>query len=203
MDKTKKLGLFIVILGFILLIVLIYFSFFRNSTVEEPVIIESPEEPEIGLPTTTEPSITPGDVPRNYQTYDVDKEEPHTASLADATKISMIFTERLGSFSSHSTFSNVVDAKLFMTSSMKDWADSYIIRLKKEYPSDVFYRISTYALSAEVIDYNENEASIKVVAHRTEELELGQENIFIQNMLVDLILENNQWKVEAAYWQDL
>lgn len=204
MNNTRKLGLIIVIIGLILLIILIYYTFFRTGSV-----IEEPEETvptpiETGFPEIDEPMTTFSDRPVDYERFDISQEEPHVVGLEDATKRAMVFAERLGSFSSQSTFSNIVDLQLFMTSGMRTWSESYIKRLRDEYPSDTYYRISTLALNTQTIDYNESlgQAEIKVTTHRREEDEAGEENSFMQDMIIELVLDNNRWLVKAVYWQD-
>jgi hypothetical protein len=204
MKNTRKLGLLIVIIGLILFAILIYYSFFRSSVGPEDPAETGPLPIETGFPETDEPRITPSDRPVDYQRYDISQEAPHIVGLEDATKRAMIFAERLGSFSSQSTFSNIVDLQLFMTSNMRTWSDSYIQRLRNQYPSDSYYKVSTYSLSTKVLKYSqeEGEAEILVTTYRSEEDD-DEENNFLQDMLIELVLENNRWLVNGVYWQDI
>ncbi len=205
MNNTRKIGIIIVSIGLILLILLIYFVFFSSpEVVEEPETPEPPTE-DIGLPESDEPTITPGDRPKGQEVYDISQEEEYTPGIEDVSRLAMSFAERFGSFSSHSNFSNITDAQLFMTSSLRDWSNDYIKQLREENPEDFYYGITTQALSTETIDYNEDagEAEIRVITHR---VEIGDdiegENNFQQDLLVELKIENDSWKVDAIYWQD-
>ncbi len=205
MNKTRKIGIIIVSIALILLILLIYFTFFRGTEIEEVPEPEDPPSEDIGLPVSDDPIITPGDRPRGLEIYDISQEEEHTPGLEDVSRLAMSFAERFGSFSSQSNFANITDAKLFMTRSLKDWADTYITRLRDENPEDFYYGITTQALSTETINYNEEDgqAEIKVTTHRRETGdEIDGENNFRQDLLVELEKENNRWKVSAIYWQD-
>ncbi len=205
MNKTRKVGIIIVSIGLIILILLIYFTFFRSTEVEEiPEPEDSPAE-DIGLPESDEPTVTLGDRPRGLEIYDISQEDEHVPGIEDVSRMTMSFAERFGSFSSQSNFVNITDAKLFMTSSLKEWADTYIKSLREENPEDSYYGITTQALSTETINYNERdgEAEIRVITHRRETGEkIEGENNFRQDLLVQLEKENDRWKVSAIYWQD-
>ncbi len=205
MNKTRKIGIIIVSVGLILLILLIYYTFFRSTDIEEVPEPEDPPAEDIGLPEAEDPIVTPGDRPRGLKVYDISQEEEYTPGIEDVSRLAMSFTERFGSFSSQSNFANITDAKLFMTRSLKEWADTYIKRLREENPEDSYYGITTQALSTETINYSEEDgqAEIRVITHRRETGEkIEGENNFRQDLLVELKLENDSWKVNAIYWQD-
>ena len=205
MTKTRNIGLIIVVVGLILLVLLIYFTFFTGpGEIEEPIIDQDPPI-DVGLPEADEPLITQGDRPRGLEVYDISQEEEHVPGIEDVLKLAMSFTERFGSFSNQSDYRNITDSQLFMTSSLRQWSNDYINRLKQENPVDSYYSISTLSLSTEVINYNENqgEAEIMVTTHRREikDTEVGEKN-WQQDLLVELKKENNIWKVNAIFWQD-
>ncbi len=205
MNKTRKIGIMIVSLGLILLILLIYYTFFRSTDIEEVPEPEDPPAEDVGLPVSDDPIVTPGDRPRGLEIYDISQEEEHTPGLEDVSRLAMSFAERFGSFSSQSNFANITDAKLFMTRDLKDWADTYIKRLREENPEDSYYGITTQALSTETINYSDEDgqAEIRVTTHRRESGdEIDGENNFRQDLLVELEKENDRWKVSAIYWQD-
>jgi hypothetical protein len=205
MNKTRNIGLIIVSVGLILLILVIYFTFFYGSKpIEEPIIDDSPSL-DVGLPDADEPLIIQGDRPRGLKVYDISQEEEHVAGIEDVLKLAMSFTERIGSFSNQSDYRNITDAQLFMTNSLREWSKSYINRLKAENPVDSFYSISTSSLSTKTIKYNESsgEAEVMVTTHRSENKEdVSGENTWQEDLLLELKKENDIWKVNAIYWQD-
>ncbi len=205
MNTQKKWGLVIVLVGLILLGLLIYWTFFRGD--QEPVDTPVTLEPEIGgqLPSLTESEVTPGDRPRNPQTYDISQEAAYTEGVNEISRFAMSFAERFGSFSSQSNFSNITDLQMFMTSSMRQWSVGYIDRLREENPSSTYYGISTYALSSETISFNEDagQAEIRIFTQRRENRDdQPGENLFLQNLRLELMQQANDWKVNAAYWED-
>ncbi len=204
-NSQKKLGLAIVVIGLILLFLIIYYSFFRNKASE--VIIEEERETDfIGELPIDEifSTTTPSDRPRDRRVYDITQEEEREADVNDVSKLAMSFAERLGSYSSQSNYSNIVDLQLFMTPAMKEWSYTYIDRLKSENPSTVYYGISTYALSSQALSYDETtgRARVLVITQRKEVgNDLSAEKLFTQNIALDLVRLDDRWLLSGAYWQ--
>lgn len=204
-NNQKKWGIAIVLVGVLLLFLVIYFTFFRTSSTET-IIEEEREGDFIGELPGEEiiPTTTPSDRPRNQRTYDISQEEEREADVNDVSKLAMTFAERLGSYSSQSNYSNIIDLQLFMTPAMKNWSDTYIDRLKSENPSTSYYGISTYALSSQILNYDENmgRAKIMVITQRKEVTDdLSNENLFVQNIVIDLVKLNDKWLLSGAFWQ--
>jgi len=203
MDKRQKLGLLIVIVGLIIIAAIIYFIFIRRVETVPPA--ENPTASTTAqLP--TEPSdsnITPSDKPRNYQQYDVSKEDEHQVGAADVAKLSAAFAERLGSFSNQSNYSNFEDLDLFMTASMRAWANDYVDKMKADNPyNGNYYGITTKAVSTEVKSFDDNKgtAEIIVVTQRREVGADGGERDFQQDLRLTLLKIKDQWLVDGAYW---
>lgn len=203
-SKQQKLGLLIIIIGLIGLILLIYFTFFTGrKIIQEPIVLDEEREEEFLPEEEVWPVVTPADRPRDVVVYDISQEEPHQVDLNDASSTAIAFANRLGSFSNHSGFSNVIDAQSFMTPSLINWSNNYIERLKEEYPVDTWYEITTYAFSTQVIENNEERGEVEIrVQTRRQETIIDEENTFNQDMIVNLIKDNNRWLVNAVYWQD-
>ncbi len=203
-NNQKKWGIIIVLVGLILLFLVIYFTFFRAQPSE--IIIEEDQGDFIGeLPRDDiMPTTTPSDRPRNQKIYDISQEEEREPDVNDISKLAMSFAERLGSYSSQSNYSNIVDLQLFMTSAMKDWSYTYIERLKKENPNTSYYGISTYALSSQILSFDEKTGRAKImVSTQRKEMskDLAEENLFVQNIVIDLVKLDERWLLSGAYWQ--
>jgi hypothetical protein len=204
-NNQKKWGVFIVLVGLLLLFLVIYFTFFRNQPAE--VVVEEERESDFIAELPAEEIIsttTPSDKPRDQRNYDISQEEEREADVNDVSKLAMSFAERLGSYSSQSNYSNIVDLQLFMTPAMKDWSYTYIEKLKEENPSTKYYGISTYALSSEILSYDESmgRARILVITQRKEiSDDFSDENLFQQNIAIDLVKLDERWMLSGAYWQ--
>lgn len=204
-NNQKKWGLIIVIIGLLLLFLVIYYSFFRDRPSE--IIIEEERETDFIGELPIEEIIattTPSDRPRDQRIYDISQEEEREADVQDLSQLAMIFAERLGSYSSQSNYSNITDLQLFMTPAMKEWSNTYITRLKEENPSSSYYGISTFALSSQTVNFDDvsGRARIMVSTQRKEVSgDFADENMFIQNIAIDLVRLDGNWLLSGAYWQ--
>ncbi|MEI6835394.1 MAG: hypothetical protein WCK59_01040 [Candidatus Falkowbacteria bacterium] len=206
MENRKKIGILIIIAAILILaIIIIIFLQKTKSPVTSMTATTTTLGGNLGtsdnLPLA--PTSTPGDVPRNYQSYDISKEAPHKLNANDAAKLSSLFAERLGSFSNQSDYGNVTDLKIFMTATMKSWADKYVADLRAQKYSGSYYGITTRALTTKVLSYDDKtgKARIEVSAERRE----SQADIlgvaYIQKMTLDLVKVNNEWLVDGAFWE--
>ena len=200
--SRQKLGIFIVIIGLIILIAIIYFGFFKNTV---PVVNNTPViTPASGnLPVTSE--ATTEAVRAYVPDLNPSKEAPHKINATDVSKIAMAFAERFGSFSNQSSYGNFTDLKIFMTANMKDWADKYVADLKAMATNQaVYYGITTNALTSEVKNYDEagGNAQIIVSTKRQESTATTSANAaYVQKLDLDFKKINNEWLVDRAYWE--
>jgi hypothetical protein len=206
MENRKKIGLLIIIIGLLILAIIII-MFLKKTKPSVDVISTSPIIENNGNLNPTDdiemPTTTPGDRPLNYQTYDITKESPHALNANDAAKLSSSFAERLGSFSNQSDYGNVTDLKIFMTSSMRDWADKYVADLKAKPYSGEYYGIMTKSLTTKVLSYDDKKGTVKieVVTERQESQASLIGATYVQKMTLDLVKINDEWLVDNAVWE--
>ena len=206
MENRKKIGLIIIGIAVIVLVIILFLLLKKNNevvpTTQTPTlstgngIVQSPE--------TKFPTTTPGDLASaNHIVYDLSKETPHQLDANDAAKMSASFTERLGSFSNQSDYANISDLKIFMTSTMRDWADKQVAELKAANYSGEYYGITTKALTTKVLSYDEKAgtAKVEVITERREGRADVLSEPFRQTMTLELIKNNDQWLVDTAYWE--
>ena len=203
MDDRKKIGLLIIFVAILILaiIAILFFKKINSNNIINPTEngTSTLEISEI----VVMPTSTPGDKPRNYQVYDVSKEAPYEVNVNDAAQTARLFATRLGSFSNQSDYGNITDLKIFMTDSMKDWADKYVAELKAQEYTGEYYGITTHPLTTKVLSYDENDgkAKIEVVTERQENKGDTISTSYQQKMILDLIKKNNEWLVDNAVWQ--
>ncbi|MDD3285799.1 MAG: hypothetical protein PHG95_04195 [Patescibacteria group bacterium] len=203
MNKRQKLGLLIIIIGLIIIAAIIYFIFIRKVETVAPAetptastTVQLPAEP-------VESDITPSDKPRNYQQYDISKEPEHQTDASDVSKLSAAFAERLGSFSNQSDYSNFEDLDLFMTASMREWATSYVAKMRTDNPyNGSYYGITTKAISTEVKSFDDDKGTAEIIVgtQRREVGADGGERDFQQDLRLTFLKVNDQWLVDGAYW---
>jgi hypothetical protein len=206
--NRKSLGIFIIILGLILLGLIIYFSFFYGTNEPAVAPVDNTGTTIInqlpggdGTPTTT-----PGDKPRNYQQYDLSQAGSYQSGEADLVKTAEAFAERFGSYSNYSNFSNFSDLQIFMTSSMKTWADEYVAGLRAAAKDgEAYYGITTNAVTGKASAYDDKAgtAQITITTSRRESASQGVESsAYNQDIELSLKKVNGEWLVDKAVWQN-
>ncbi len=203
MEKDrKKIGLFIIALGLLIIFLIIYFSFIKKDKKELEIIIE---EAPIEIVDEQVGTTTPSDIPRNYQQYDISQEAEHIFNSTDLAKRAKAFVERFGSYSNQSNYGNFSDLEIFMTKSFTDWSVSYVKQLRENAPGyETYYGISTRALTTEVVSFDERlgRAEVNVLTERSESsLEGGNLDPYRQSILLRFLKVGNDWLVDAAYWE--
>lgn len=206
MENRKKIGLLIIIIAFIVLAIIIVL--FMKKKEAGIIDTQAPIIPVSGttLPSTDNvtPTTNPGDRPDTHQVYDISQETVHVLDANDASKLSVSFAERLGSFSNQSNFGNITDLKIFMTPKMIVWADKEVSNLRAANYSGEYYGITTKALTTKTISYDKKlgTAQVEVTTERIEGRADTLGASFTQKMMVTLIQKNDQWLVDSAYWED-
>ena len=202
MENRKKIGLLIIITAILILIIIIVLLMKKTNPALDNSIASSTANALVNSGETVTPTSTPGDKPRNYQTYNVAKETPHTLNANDASKLASLFAVRLGSFSNQSDYGNVTDLKIFMTAGMRDWADKYIADLKAQKYSGEYYGITTNTLTTKVLSYDDQAgtAKVEVTTERQESHANTLGSTYQQKMTLDLVKNNNEWLVDNAVW---
>ena len=123
----------------------------------------------------------------------------------DLKRMASSFVERFGSYSNHSNYSNIASLKIFMTKKMQDWADNFIADIKANKEADsIYYGITTKAISVEVTNFNNTLgfAELLIKTQRQKSIATMDNAISdFQDIIIKFVKENNQWKVNSAYWQ--
>ena len=193
----------IIVFGLAVILAILYFGFWRQAPGTTDGAVDQ------GTPTgqlpgeTVVPTTTPGDQPRNEQRYDIAGEPAHEFGAADLEKMAMAFSERLGSYSSQSDYSNLTDLKIYMTASLQDWAGQYADKLRSDHANSTYYGISTTAIYAtiESFDKTGGTASVTVTTQRRESTaEINGGEPFRQDIDLSFKRVNGEWLVDAAYW---
>ena len=207
--NRRAIGITVIALGVVLLAVLIYLSFFaKNEPAATPPVTDTPAVTG-QLPAGSEevePTTTPGDQPRNYQQYDITQEEEHEIGRQDLVKISQAFAERFGSYSNYSNYANFSDLKIFMTDTMKSWADKYVEELRSSSQGGTdYFGVTTVAVTSEVEAFNESvgSASIMVTTQRRESTsQVDEGEAYTQKIQIGLKKVDGSWLIDKAYWQE-
>jgi len=124
---------------------------------------------------------------------------------AELKKISASFVERYGSYSNQSGYKNIKELNVFMSKSMQSWASNYIEQtLSSNSDTSVYYGITTKAVVVETVEFSDelSSASFIVYAQRVETFgSNGSQRSFQQKATVDMIKEDDAWKVNRVVWE--
>ncbi|PKM89059.1 hypothetical protein CVU83_00780 [Candidatus Falkowbacteria bacterium HGW-Falkowbacteria-2] len=201
MNNRQKTGLAIIIAGLLVIAAIIYFIFMRPVEQLEPIApVDVPSGQLPGEP--EESDLTPGNTPRR-NTYDLSSETPHETNATDVAKLASIIAERLGSFSNQSNYSNFEDLNIFMTTTMRDWAKTYVEKMRTDNPYEGnYYGISTFSVNTSVKSFDNNNGNAEVVVGtlRRETKVDGSESEFNQDLRLVFVKEGDRWLVDGAYW---
>ncbi len=218
--KNKLIGILILFFGAIIIAGVLYFLFAEkfgfpsiNSFFEtEKIAIETkneqtPKKEEKPLQTEEVTKINVTDPVTEKNNFKPVKRTEKVFDKDDLLRLAASFSERFGSYSNQSNFSNIIDLKLFMSKKMKQWADSYVLsQRQKSTVNEIYYGITTKAVSRELIDFDDDvgHAEVVVGARRREATSSSNNTskVFAQTIILKFIKENNAWKVDSAHWQD-
>ena len=143
-------------------------------------------------------NINSASVNTNSPTSDVN------ASVETLLKpIARNFAERFGSYSSDSNFENITKLEIYMSASLKKWAENYVAdQQAKTSVDDPYYGVTTRALSltTDLIDEKGGKAEFTVSTQRNQTKLNEESEIIYQNIKLKFILENDEWKVNEANW---
>ncbi len=196
-------GVIIIIIALAIIAGIIYIIFFykfsgpaeqaaSQPVVEEPANTIKPAVEQTDKPATTVQSISP-----------LKKSEVRSDDLA---RMASAFAERFGSFSNQSDYGNIRDLQIFMTNTMKIWAENYINDARsRKTQTTIYYGIVTKAISNEVrqFDSDVGQAEILVKTQRRESAGIGgNSTTFYQDIIIKYVREQGVWRVNGVDWQN-
>jgi len=204
-EKKKKILLILGIVFVLVLAVAVYLFYFYDSDPKKQDVNNKPTpNNQTNLPENQnrpEDQGTTETVETSPRDYDFrDKEE---LGENDLKKMAGSFAERFGSYSSHSSYGNIEDLRVFMSESMRQWAESYIKeQVEKESQDNDYYGISSRSIVTKVQEFNKDRgrATVMVETQRTEK-KGDQEEVFNQSIQINFVKEDDDWKVNRAEWQ--
>jgi hypothetical protein len=204
MNKKTKIIIAISIVVLVLLgIFLVIMNL--NKSEKEPVIINEDPEIDTQLEIETQPAPENTQVPANEEEptvyrFDEEEEAQREVTKEDLKQLAFAISERFGSYSNEGNFGNISDLKIYMTDSMKSWAEGYVEEQSETEYTGSYYGITTTSLVGEVTEFDEESASVTVTTKRRE-IKDNEESIFNQDIIINFNKVGNEYKIDAIYWQ--
>ncbi len=202
MTRTTKIIilLFATILAIAAIILLLFFG---NGEDESPPPLQNTPEQET---TSADVDTNAPSSPNNIE--NIPMVQPETPLRSNLTKTAAAFVERFGSFSNQeSNYQNIRDSQIFMTESMKEWSENYIIQSQREVEdNDIYFGVTTKSLSSKILELNENAGRAEILV-KTQRIESSgntdNQEIYYQDMRIEMInIDDDNWKIDSAYWLD-
>lgn len=201
--NRKTIGFLLILLGLAIIAAIIYFLLMKKTPSETPLVPDI--VPIAQLPVGEEKgTTTPSDQPRNNIQYDLTKEAAHELNAGDLAQRARAYAERLGSFSTQSDYGNFTDLQMYMTPSMRAWADTYVAEQKASAKSGSYYGIEAKALTAEVKSFNDSAGTAQIIVtaeRRTSTTEIGGGEPYLQKLDIGFLKINGEWLMDKAYWE--
>ena len=160
---------------------------FTNQNLPTSIITNS--NANVSLPETTAPAISP-----------VERTKDTLAKMASS------FTERFGSYSNQSNYTNFEDLYDFMTDGMRRWAEEMVAELRSQasHGQPIYFGVTTKALSSKLTSFSEpdNQAEAVVNTQRREATgNTSNARIYYQDMVIKFVNEKGIWKIDGSFWQ--
>jgi len=111
-----------------------------------------------------------------------------------------LFTERLGSYTTGTEFQNLQALKVYMTDSMKTWADSYAVPAAVN-TNSAYTAVVCKVISTKVLSQDEASAEVELITLKTQETAgASAKNSYNQYIVLKLIKQGEDWLVDSATW---
>jgi hypothetical protein len=200
---NKKVGIFLIVFGVLVIAGIIYYLFFMNTGINP----SSPAEDEKrgALQTDGLKGSEKGGSAAPIKTIVPPKKEISGEEIKKSglEKIASSFAERLGSFSNQSGFENFKDLEPQMTEAFKAYSEKLKADLEKTHGNyAVFYGINSKALNSVAESYDEKagQAAVKVMLMREETKGDSVPREYFQDLTLNMALDGKNWKVDRAEW---
>ena len=202
--NRKIWGIIIVIAALAIIAGIVYIIFFYKFSSSPEQIVE--QQPTAEEPAKTIEPIVESPAKMATTVQQISPLKKAEVGSEDLARMASAFAERFGSFSNQSDYGNIRDLQIFMTESMKNWAENYIndARIKKT-QTTIYYGIVTKAISNEVkkFDADTGQAEILIKTQRRESAGItSNSTIFYQDIIIKYAREQNVWRVDGIYWQN-
>lgn len=202
--NRKIWGIIIVIAALAIIAGIVYIIFFYKFSSSPEQIVE--QQPTVEEPAKTIEPIVESPAKSTTTVQPISPLKKAEVGSEDLVRMASAFAERFGSFSNQSDYGNIRDLQIFMTESMKNWAENYIndARIKKT-QTTIYYGIVTKAISNEVkqFDADTGQAEILIKTQRRESAGItSNSTTFYQDIIIKYAREQNVWRVDGIYWQN-
>jgi hypothetical protein len=208
--KSKRLLWLILIILFLFIIATIIYlvlNYYQSPQTQDDLNVNLNQT--VSIPEVIPPGIDEYNQPSSSIVVDIEAENgdiiEEPVEEGGVLLVSTAFVERFGSYSNQSDYANLDDLEIFMVDDFKNWIPTYKKQLQLENPDfDTYYAINTEAISTQInsMDDDAGTANILIKTQRQEfKNSPSNSKIIYQEIILDLVKIDDQWKVKGAFWQ--
>jgi len=200
MSKKSKL-ISLIIIGLVIIGVIIFLLLGGGKRVITSLTNQQPQKRTLsstnrGLPKTNTAVKT------NINKKPIDEKTKLRQTLAQRASD---FAEKIGSYSNQTDFKNLEELKPIMTKSWQAWADGFMRKGRaSKKPTDVYQGTTSKALKVKTMNFDmgKGQAEFMVTCQRSEFREnMEKSRLYYQDIKVKFVKEEEEWKVDGAWWQ--
>ena len=131
-----------------------------------------------------------------------DMSSTEASQRAEVERLTRLFVERFGSYSNFSNFENITSIQGFMTSSMKQYAESFLDQETDSSLTADYYGVTTRLISLRIRDFSsESSATVEIIVQQEVQDGLNEEIVkSSRDGTVELIYRNGEWLIDGLFY---
>ena len=205
--KKYLTGAIFILVGLIFLVLIVYFIFIhrfdQDTGTDTPIPQDPGSVPITGVPAEPGKGNTePLSVKMKISLADPSKKQVMTKE--EASRMAMNFTERYGSYSNQSGYSNLSELTIFMTPKMQKWMAGNIREMQSKSAGSIYYGVSTKAITIEARLYDEEEGKAQFLVKTQRRESFGSPDntsVSYKDIVIEMEKAGEAWKINSAFWQ--
>ncbi|MBI5765875.1 hypothetical protein HZA71_01455 [Candidatus Falkowbacteria bacterium] len=188
-NKKKIIIIAVIILIIILIFLIIWFLLPKKSAENVNVAVNA----NIRVSQTANNEIAKLPPPNQAK---IQEENNYTLGLK---QLALSFAERFGSYSNHSGSAGLESLFPLVTAKMQSAINKIITN--NSYSTSTYEGFNTKALTGDLLNIDQQKASILVYTQRTYRLADKTPKVFYQNLSLKFLKIGNEWKIDEAVWR--
>ena len=186
-----------------MLVAIVYLIFFKKFGNDVPTTTKKAPS-SVSNTKTVEPKVVETEI--DARKFNLPKVEKTSLEVEQETMRTMakLFAERFGSYSTQSTYQNMVDLEMFMTDRMTAWSKKFVAEKTSDPEAyKTYHGFSTRAVTAETLKYDvaAGEAIVKVGTYRVESTgTMSNSKSYGEYLNLTYKKVGDTWKVDEARW---
>lgn len=208
MNKNLKIALIVIMALILIITIIVFLVIFFTAERKDETNVNVGTNTVVNTNTTTNQATNTSSTGANINST-VTNANTNSAPAGGSNMESFLqpiasnFAERFGSYSNHGNFENITKLEIYMSTSMKKWAEKYVAEQQANNNAGAeYYGITTKTLNVttDSLDEDAGTAQFTVSTQRNESKAGEATTIMYKDIKIEFILESGEWKVNEATW---